>query len=274
MGLVFMSRDNLNMRGLYLWIFIFFAACVPVHVLAGAWLENQNNLKVVLSHARADNVYSFLQNPTQLGKAEQQYNSLFLEYGLMDNLAITLKYLDKETHSLVTTYTNDDSQIGLKIDLSFLSPGFIPLPFIKPIGREKVGSVSLNKISTSFQQEINSIKSEQTANSFYVELADKLSYKNFNMIQSIGYGQDLFSDATWSRQHVFLTIEINKFAFGVRSDFFEDSFSGYREINRKKYISLGNIKGFGVTLIGGRTYWKGFEIPANTTEIQLQYRFD
>ena len=269
-----MSRDNLNTLGLYLWIFIIFGAGLPVQALASAWLESQNNLKVVLSQSRADNIYSLLQNPSQLGKAEQQYNNLFIEYGLRENLAITLKYLDKETHSLATTYINDEGQIGLKLDVSFLSPGFIPLPFIQPIDREKVGSVSLHKTSTSFRQDNRSIKSEQAANSYYFALADKLNYKNFNMIQSIGYGQDFFSQATWSRQHVFLAIEIDKFSFGIRSDFFEDLFSGYREINRKNYISWDNINGFGVTLIGGRTYWKDFETQANTTEIQFQYRFD
>ena len=230
--------------------------------------------KAVLSHARADNVYGFLQNPLQLGKAEQQYNSLYLEYGLTDHLAVTLKYLDKETQSSTATYTNNDSQIGLKLDVSFLSPGFISLPFLKPVGREKVGSLSLHKTTTSFEQDSSSDTSKQSANSYYLALADKLTYKNFNIIQSVGYGQDLFSDATWSRQHAFLTIEIYKFAFGVRSDFFEDSFSGYREINRKNYISYVNPHGFGVTLISGRTYWKDLAKHANTTEIQFQYRFD
>lgn len=262
------------MRALSIWALMAVSASLPLQAVASAWLEKQNDLKVVLSHARADNVYSFLQNPLQLGKAEQQYNSLYLEYGLTDHLAVTLKFLDKETQSTTTTYTNDDSQIGLKLDVSILSPGFIPLPFIKPVGREKVGSLSLRKTTTSFEQDSNSDTTKQSANSYYLALADKLSYKNFNMIQSVGYGQDLFSDATWSRQHAFLTIEIYKFAFGVRSDFFEDSFSGYREINRKNYISYANPHGFGVTLIGGRTYWKDLAKHANTTEIQFQYRFD
>ena len=269
-----MISKNVNTRSLFLLAFLAFLAGFPTKAMPSAWLENDDSLKVVLGHAKADNIYSLLENPSQLGQAKQHFNSLFLEYGLTDYLALTLKYLDKETQFNSNTYSNSQSQIGLKFDVSFLNPGLIPPAFIEPIGRDKVGSISLHKTATSFRPKNNSTTYNETANSYYLELADKFMYTDFNIIQSIGYGQDLFSGTTWSRQHVFLTIELDKFDFGVRTDFFEDSFSGYREINRRYYISLGDFYDFSITLLSGPTSWKGLKTKANTIEIQLQYRFE
>ncbi len=269
-----MISKNVNTRSLFLLAFLAFLAGFPTKAMPSAWLENDDSLKVVLGHAKADNIYSLLENPSQLGQARQHFNSLFLEYGLTDYLALTLKYLDKETQFNSITYSNSQSQIGLKFDVSFLNPGLIPPAFIEPIGRDKVGSIILHKTKTSFRPKDNGTAYQETANSYYLELADKFIYTDFNIIQSIGYGQDLFSGTTWSRQHVFLTIELDKFDFGVRTDFFEDSFSGYREINRRYYISLGDFYDFSITLLSGPTSWKGLKTKANTIEIQLQYRFE
>jgi len=268
-----MSKE-VNSRPLFLLAFIAFFGCFPPKAMPSAWLENKDSLKVIFSHAKADNIYSLLENPSELGQAKQHFNSFFLEYGLTNYLALTLKYLDKETQSISNTYSNGHSQIGLKFDISFLNPGLIPLGFITPIGQEKVGSINLHKTGTSFKPKNSSTTFKETANSYYLELADKFIYTDFNIVQSVGYGQDFFSSTTWSRQHVFLTIELDKFDFGVRSDFFEDSFSGYREINRKYYISLSNSDDYSITLLSGPTSWKDLKRKANTIEIQLQFRFE
>lgn len=269
-----MMASSLKIRPLFFFAHIILSASYSTKGIASAWLENPESLKLIASHGTADNIFRLLENPAELGEARQQFNSLFLEYGLTDDIAITMKHLDKTTESGLTVFSNSNSQIGIKFDVSFLNPGLIPLGFTDPVNRDKVASISLHKTATSFKEKNSDNRFRENANSFYLELADKFIYTDFNVIQSVGFGQDFFSGTKWSRQHGFLTIELDKFYFGVRSDFFDDSSSGYREINRNCYVSTTIFEHIGVTLLKGKTSWKGLKAEADTLEVQFQYRFE
>lgn len=269
---------------LFRFSFIFISLLFPSTIKANAWTVEDGGLEIVTTYLRSDNIYSLLDKP-EIDKSNQTLKTINLEYGLNNHVALIFKHINQETQSPEASFLSTLNHLGLKFDISFINPGLMPGFIFKPNQREKVASLSIQRMNKGFkqnqieiislngdkQERVTGFKLDESSNSFYLEAADKFLYENFNVVPSIGYGKDFFGDKIWSREHIQLAFENKKFHYGLRSDFFSDSFSNYREINRKFFISIVKENRVSITFSIGQTNWKFSPAKANTYEIQFKF---
>ena len=159
---------------------------------SGAWLPEEGVTKLIANRIeqkqKKHNVQNFRHSET--------YQSLLLEYGATENIALTIKFAEQNRAEPQIRHTNEASRIGLMLNTPLLASGLLPpftyrlakaaLPF-KNIQRDKRASLTLGR---GYKADENS-GDDWDENWAVLALADRISINRFHITQEVELDQIL-----------------------------------------------------------------------------------